>query len=111
MDDERLCFKENKVISLLALMQLAYISWRLQVSDLVLCATQHSVPQYSGVYFLLMQNALAQTVGIGRKQNLKDMVMWTLELRHRHHSQTLGSPSKCSQRHKEHGCAYEVKYT
>ena len=37
------------------------------------------------------------------------MAMWTLELRHHHHSQILGSPSKYSQRHREQGCAYNVK--
>lgn len=35
--------------------------------------------------------------------------MWTLELRYHHHSQILGSPSKYSQRHREQGCAYNVK--
>lgn len=35
--------------------------------------------------------------------------MWTLDLRHHHHSQILGSPSKYSQRHTEQGCAYNVK--
>lgn len=35
--------------------------------------------------------------------------MWTRELRYHRHSQILGSPSKYSQRHREHGCAYNVK--
>lgn len=77
--------------------------------SLAVCATQHNVPQYSDVYFQLRQNVLVQTVGIGKKLNLKDTAMWTLDLRHHHHSQTLGSPSKYSQRHREQGCAYNVK--
>lgn len=70
---------------------------------------QHSVPRCSDVYFQLRQNVPVQTAGIGKKQNLEDMSTWTLELRYHHHSQILGSPSKYSQRHREQGCAYNVK--
>lgn len=81
----------------------------LRLVSLVFCAVRHSVPQYSDVYFQLRQNVLVQIVVSGKKQNLKDMAMWTLELRHHHHSQTLGSPSKYSQRHREQGHAYNVE--
>ena len=82
---------------------------RFEVSSLVLCAGQHSVPQYSDVYFRLRQNALVQTAGIGRRPNSRNKATWTLELRHHRHSQTLDSPSKYSQMHREQGCAYNVK--
>lgn len=88
---------------------LDYISSGLVVSCQIICAVQHSIPQYSGVYFQLRQNVPLQTAVTGRRLNLKDMAVWTLELRHHRHFQTLGSPSKYFQRHREQGCAYSVK--
>ena len=68
---------------------------------------RHRLPQYLDVYSQMGQTCPARTAGTATTQSSNpSTASWTLGSKCHRHSQTLGSLSRYSQRHRERGRAY-----